>query len=410
MRLIASILLLAAATVTIAAQPFAINDANPVIERWLYPFNSAPCDRSAGSTFATFGDEAEVDTRHAQQLIGWDTAALVPTNRGPANYLIKRCRVTLTINRGNLFGYDPTPDEYRTYLETNHADYLPDADTGRPMELFGAGFRNGYDVVTFDNCSPFGNGAPGERNAYAAGWLTNGTLGDISNNVGKTNDAFPPFEVWPFAVGQTTNVAPGQLVPATAKITFDLNLADPFVVTYLQRALDGGHLRFMLTSLHVTDGQFGQPAYPDFVTHFSEVVIDPTRLELDVTAARDLDTDADGLPDDWEHFYFTNLVQAATADFDDDAASNEHEFLAGTDPTDTTSVFRITTFQYVANQSVLHWPNLPSRRFEMDFSDHLSSWQTLTNPALQFQTPTNVIWLETTNAHARFYRVRAGWK
>jgi hypothetical protein len=407
MRLLLSILLLASATGRVAAQSVALNDANPAIERWMYPFNVSPCDRVAGSTFGSFGDDTGVDTRHAQQLVGWNTAALITTNRGPANYLIKSCRVTITINRGNLFAYDPIQDDYRTYFDTNHAEYLPDADVGRPMELFGVGFRNGFDAASFDNCSAFGSNAAGERNAYAAGWATNGALVDVGNNVGKTNVAFPSFEVWPFAIGQTTNVTSGELVPAAAKITFDLNLSDPFVVTYLQRALDTGRLRLMLSSLHVTDGQFGQPAYPDFATHFSEVLIDPTRLELDATVVRELDTDTDGLPDDWEQFYFTNLTQTATGDFDGDGANDQSEFIAGTNPTDAASVFRVTTFQHAANQSELRWPNLPSRRFDLDFSTNLTTWQTVTNPALQFLTPTTAVWSETTNAPARFYRVRA---
>ena len=114
-------------------QPFVISGPTPFIERWMYANNAAPCDRPAGASFATFGDEAAVDTRHAQHLVGWDTALLVPTNRGPANYFIRRCRVTLTINRGNLFAFDPTQDDFRTFFETNHPAFLPDADVGRPL-------------------------------------------------------------------------------------------------------------------------------------------------------------------------------------------------------------------------------------------------------------------------------------
>lgn len=401
------LLLLWFAATAVVAQPVQINDASPAIERWMYANNPQPCDRVAGSTFGTFGDEAGVDTRHSQHLIGWDTAALVTTNQGVSHYLIRRCRVTLTINRGNLFHYDPTQDDYRTYFETNHAEYQPDTDAGRPMEMYAVGYRNGFEVFTFDNCSPFGSNTAGERNAYAAGWSTNGTLVDVGNNVGKTNVAFPRFEVWPFAIGQTTNALPGQLVPAAAKITFDLNLSDPFVVTYLQRALNIGRLRLMLSSLHETAGQFGQPSYPDFVTHFNDAVINPTRLELDATVVGAMDSDTDGLPDDWEQFYFTNLVQTATGDFDADRASNESEFQGGTNPTLAASVFRIASFTSHNGQSELQWPNVPGRRFEIDFADSLTGWQTITNPALIFPTPTCVAWSEATNAPARFYRVRA---
>jgi hypothetical protein len=400
-----SLLLVTFATGAAFAQSFSTNDANPTVERWMYA-NATSYEPPYAPVFGYFGEED--DTRLGQFLIGWDTAGFAPTNYGPSRYLIRQCRVTLTINRGNWFAYDPTQDDYRTYFETNHPQYLADADFGRPVELFGAGFRNGFTTATYEQTSPFGGGLATERNAYAAGWSTNGVLVDVSNNVGKTNTAeFPRFEVWPFAIGQTTNAAPGHLVPAGAKMRFTLNLADPFVMTYLQRGLNEGRLRFTVATLHLASGQFGNPLYPDFATHFNQALIDPTRLELDVTVVRDLDSNSNGLPDDWEQFYFTNLTQTASADFDGDGVSNENEFRAGTNPTEATSVFQISTFQHAGQQSELHWPNLPSRRFEVDFSDELTTWQTLTNPAVQFPTAATAIWSETTNAPARYYRVRA---
>jgi len=61
------------------------------------------------------------------------------------------------------------------------------------------------------------------RVAYTAGFDTNGILVDVSNNVGddETNEITSPFEIAPFAVGQTTNVAPGQLMPVGSQLTFD---------------------------------------------------------------------------------------------------------------------------------------------------------------------------------------------
>ncbi len=390
-------------------QPFVLTSVTPAVERWMYPFNAAPCDRPAGSTFGTSGDAADVDTRHAQHLIGWDTAALVPTNRGPANYLLRRCRVTLTINRGDLFAYDPTQDDFRTYFETNHPAYVADADAGRPLELFGVGFRNGFDAASFDPCAPFGTNAPAQRNAYAAGWSTNGTLVDVSNNVGKTNEVFPRFEVAPFAVGQTTNAVPGQLVPTGAKITFDLNLEDPLVLTYLQNALDSGWLRLMLTSLHVTAGQFGTPSYPDFATHFNEAVIDPTRLELEGVAVRDVDSDADGLPDDWEQFYFGNLAQGAQDDSDGDGPKNQDEYIAGTDPALPQRVLRLLSLASESDGRMkLRFPHAASRRYSVESTEDFQTWHAMTNTPVYLLGTNLLEWLDNApSASRRFYRVRA---
>ena len=389
------------------AQPFAINDTAPIIERWVYANNAAPCDRPASSVFGTFGDDAGVDTRHAQHLLGWDTASWIPTNAGPQKYLVTRCRVTLTINRGNLFAYDPSPDDYRTYFETNHPDYLPDADPGRPVEIFGAGFRHDYTDASFDQCAPFGTNAPAERNAYVTAWSTNGVLVDISNNVGKTNSAFPRFEVAAFGVGATTNVTPGQLVPTGAKVSFDLNLTDPLVLTYLQDALNRGRLRLIVSSLHTTDGQLGAPKYPDFATHFNEAVLDPTRLELEGIAIRDTDVDADALPDDWEQFYFGNLARTADEDSDADGMANSAEHTAGTDPFRAASRLQLGVQRDPTGRLVLRFPHAASRSYDLEYTTDFQTWRTFTNSPTFLLGRGEAQWTDPTPAtDHQFYRLR----
>lgn len=388
--------------------PYQVNDATPAIERWMYANNAAPCDRPAGSTFGTLASDSGVDTRHAQQLIGWDTAAWIPTNQAPARYLIRRCRATLTINRGELFTYDPTQDDYRTFFDTNHPAFLPDADAGRPIEVFGAGFRNGFDAASFDQCALFGANAPGQRNAFAAGWSTNGVLVDVSNNAGKNDDAFPRFEVAPFAIGQTMNATPGELVPAGAKITFDLNLADPFVLAYVQDALNTGRLRLMVTSLHVTDGQFGTPSYPDFVTHFNEAVIGPTRLEMEGVVMSNADVDTDGLPDDWEIFNFSSLTHSGASDPDNDGASNLAELRAGTDPLRSASVLQVWLARNERGRVALRFAHAASRQYFVEFTEDLQTWSTLKNPPVFDLAAGLAEWTDDAPPDSqRFYRLRA---
>jgi len=404
-----SIACLLSGVLQLAAQPFAVNDATPVIERWMYPFNAAPCDRPASSVFGTSGDAAGVDTRHGQHLLGWDTGALIATNRGPSRYLLRKCRITLTINRGNLFTYDPTQDDFRTYFETNNPVRLPDADAGRPIELFGAAFRNGFDATNFDQCSPFGSGATGERNAFAVGWSTNGALVDVGNNVGKTNEAYPRFEVAPFAIGRTTNVAPGQLVPPGARIFFDLNLEDAFVLSYLQSGLEAGRLRFAVTSLHENGGQLGSPAYPDFATRFNEVLFDPTRIEIEGTVVRDIDSDGDGLPDDWEQFYFDGLGNSGADDPDDDGVNNLAEFNSGTEPGNASSALRFASVaREPGGRVTLRTTHAASHRYVVEFTEDFQTWIPLQQPPVFELGPGVAVWTDdSAGANGRFYRLRA---
>lgn len=391
-----------------SAQPVTVNRAIPVVERGTY-HNYFNCQNPAFGMFAYLNDDSGADSRMGQFLTGWDTASMLTTNLPLSRYLIRTCRTRVTISDGLNVTYDPTHDDLATYFDTNNPARVPDTDAGRPLELFGVGFRNGFFSTTnFLQCSKVGSGDEGSNNVFAICWTTNGLPKDVSNNVGKTNVLYPPFETWPFAVAQTTAVAPGGNLSPGVELTFDLNLADPFVMGYLRSALKKGRLDLIVSSLHQVSGQFGSEPFPSLATRFNSAFLNPpTTMDLEVTVVRDLDTDADGLPDDWEEFYFHNLTQLATDDFDHDGANELQEYLAGTDPTDATSVFKVTTAQTANQQAELRWPNVPSRHFEVEFSENLTTWQTITNPALYFPTPQQVIWTETTNAPTRFYRVRA---
>ncbi|MEJ0091827.1 MAG: hypothetical protein WDM80_19020 [Limisphaerales bacterium] len=384
------------------AQPIAVNSSSPAIEVYMYG-GAFSTSASRIPIWAYFDPDSGVDTRMSQEIVGWNTASFIPTNQTPTHYLIKRCRVTLTINDAT-FLFDPTHDAYQTYLDTNDPAYQADVDAGRPVEMFGVGYRNGYDAASFSQSPAFGSSAPGGRNAYAVGWGTNGVFADVSNNIGKTNDTFPQFEAWPFAVGQVTNAAPGEMVPATSKMFFELDVNDPAVVTYLQACLNTGVLNFDVSALHPVFGFGGDLTYPAFTTHFNSLAPTPTRLELEATVIRDVDTDSDGLPDDWEMFYFGNLDQGANDDPDHDGVSNLAEYRAGTNPTRSDSAFYVKS----SRNAALNWPNLPSRQPVVQFSDDLLNWQTVTNAVIIYPTPATATWTDPAPSAAhRFYRVQS---
>jgi hypothetical protein len=423
-RCVLRLLLLGAAISSAYAQPFTLNFTQPTMDRWMYPFNASPGCRATAPIFGTLGDESGVDARHGQFLVGFDTLAqtvtncgsiaelpsLLATNQGAANYLLRRVRLTVVINRDKTFRYDPTPDAFTTYFESNNPARTDDLDIDRPIELFGADFRNSYTVASFWEDAPFGSSAAGRRNAFAAGYSTNGALVDVGNNVGKTNAAFPRFEVYPFAIGQTDTVAPGELVPTETVFSFDLNLDDPLVRQYAQEGLNGGRLRFMFTGMH-TSSSGGGPAWPDFFTRDS-VLGSPATLEIEGTLVTLTDTDADDLPDDWEQFYFSSLDAAANDDTDSDGRTNAQELSAGTNPNDSTSALRIVSVRHeIGGACVLRFNFAASHRYVIEHSSDLATWSAVENPALIYYTAPGVAeWRDDGSqtgglAEQRFYRI-----
>jgi hypothetical protein len=167
----------------------------------------------------------------------------------------------------------------------------------------------------------------------------------------------------------------------------------------------------MVSSLHVTAGQFGAPSYPDFATHFNEAAFEPTRLELDGVAVGGGDLDVDGLPDDWELLSLQTLTHNGTDDLDGDRASNLAEFRAGTDPLDGTSALRVAPVQRdSAGPVVLRFPHAASRRYAMEFTENLSGWQRVTNAPLLYLDPGTAQWTDDGSLTGglgpkRFYRV-----
>ena len=231
----------------------------------MYPFGATPGTEAAGSSFGAIGDDG-FDDRDAQFLVGFTTSSSVTPGLGAANYNVSSARVTVKIVTGDIFAYDLTEDAFGSYAPGG-----TDPDTGRPIELHGVGYRGGFTAATFTETTGFGlMGPPAEavRRAFAADY-NGATAVDVSNNVTgpdlDDNAANDAFDANPWAIGQTSSVSPGAPVPVDSVFTFDLDLSDPDVLAYVQRGLNGGDVRFALSSLHAAS-LGGQPSYPRYYT------------------------------------------------------------------------------------------------------------------------------------------------
>ena len=87
------------------------------------------------------------------------------------------------------------------------------------------------------------------------------------------------------------------------------------------------------------------------------------------------DLDGDGLPNIWEWSYFGDLTNAvAAADSDGDGQSNLDERIAGFDPTNAMSVFRIEEFMLTPSNGaavVITWSPVTGRVYNVTWSDNV---------------------------------------
>ncbi len=277
------LLLVLGSTMTVTAVEAAT--ATVGLDRWMYPFAFTGGTRELAPTFGAAG-VPDFDNRDAQFLIGFDTSSAGPPGQGAANYQINSVTVRALVGAPAGFAYDATYDSYRTYLPAADAEFLSDPDAGRPVELHGVGFRNGYTAFSFgpndgqppgfEESSPFGTPGVGTRNAFPLGFLTPGSGSDVANNVTDRNESNP------WAIG-TTPLAAGDPVPDNATLTFAIDLANDDIRDYLQSGLNDGVLGFAITSLHTATQGGGGPPTPQFITRENmSAGAAPAMLEIDV--------------------------------------------------------------------------------------------------------------------------------
>ena len=271
--IIASAALLA---VAVGAQSSPVT-IEPAGDKYMYPFiNDSPNDggtrRDYGSVFGAYGGiddpSFDFDDRDAQFFLDFATQDLAPAGLGAAKYRVLSLTLTLVVENEGGFFYDPTFDPLPTYLNP-----ATDTDPGRPLELYGVGYRSGWTRATFTADAPF-QSVPSssilnpqgdwnrKRNAFAIDFDALGAPRDISNNVEEN------FETSPWAVADSPGfigredglytespIAPGSMMPEGRVLRFQLDPRNPRIAAYLQDALHAGRLHLMVSSLYGTQQQ-----------------------------------------------------------------------------------------------------------------------------------------------------------
>ncbi|HUL51573.1 MAG TPA: hypothetical protein VLU94_03200 [Candidatus Nitrosotalea sp.] len=102
---------------------------------------------------------------------------------------------------------------------------------------------------------------------------------------------------------------------------------------------------------------------------------------LSLAAPVIIDSDVDGMDDQWELNYFGTLSRDGTGDSDGDGVSDLREFQTGTDPTDPTSLFRVEiVYPTTSGESpVITWPLVFGKINRVESKDDLNdaNWQTV---------------------------------
>lgn len=190
---------------------------------------------------------------------------------------------------------------------------------------------------------------------------------------------------------QPRSTTPGSVPPATTEFYYG--------------DLSGGQV---LSAVLMTNGPMSMRA-----TRFGDsILLAGDELYFYSAGPPDPDSDLDGLLDSWEMAAFGSLEQTANGDFDGDGISNLSEFLAGTDPTDSASVLRLSiSMANPGTGDLTNWklafPPLPDRTLRLEYSDDLesASWNSITTQPQEDNGRLSVL-IETEGSQ-RFYRLQA---
>jgi len=125
-----------------------------------------------------------------------------------------------------------------------------------------------------------------------------------------------------------------------------------------------------------------------------------------------IDDDYDSLDDDWEVYYFgstTNTAGTTGEDADEDGFDDICEFLAGTDPTDNTSLLAILNVWPAAGSAVvLQWSSVENMHYAiLESTNLLGAWIPVVSN-ITATPPVNTNAVTTTPNTPVFYRIQLG--
>lgn len=230
-------------------------------------------------------------------------------------------------------------------VDVNDAALLVIGNEGRAVGTTGAteGLLGLIDEVRISNVARatnefvFRSVVVLEASSYEAG-STNFPANTRDGNLNSRWSAFGDGEWITYDLGRAElvqSVAIAFYLGNARTSTFDVQLSSDNVSwqTVLTNAISSG------ATLNLETFDFADfPArYVRIVGHGNSQSLWNSYTEVAIQSSPDADSDGDGFPDSWELYYFGNLAQSATNDFDLDTFDNFAEYTAGSNPTNILS-------------------------------------------------------------------------
>lgn len=320
------------------AQNFNANYGTPILDRWMYPFNFSAGAESRASLFAAL-NQPGFDDRDAELLVGFNTNADIPTGQGRQRYKLLRATLSVFVENDNEFYYDPSADPLASSFDPSDPSYVADADPSKPIEVWAAGYRNGFSAATFQENSPFG-GTPVVQPAQQARNVFPALLDNAQNATDMALQVRQKVAANPMALARlfddnSVELTPGTLVPQGTEVRFDLAGVSSANYVYLQNAMNSGLVRLLVTTLEPTSGGpgggTGGVTYPRIYTRenpVSSLGFAP-RLTLEVAITCAADFNGDNVVDDADFSIFVgayNELLDARCDLNGDDLTDDADF------------------------------------------------------------------------------------
>lgn len=265
--------------------------SEPALDSWAYINGFGGGDRLLAPSYSGVAVDSQTEqfflndhqspARLGSMLMAFETSGQITPGLEPSRYQVQSATVTVRLWNGSTgsLSYSTQPVTPDSLLAEALGGGI---SVQKPMELYGVGFRDGYEGFDLGSPDPgvyFSEGTS-VYSASDGGYVAFPIVGDgqdayadVSNNLaGGFSETAPghltaPFDATPWAIGDA-GLSDGVSVPDDTAFTFIVDLTEPGVVEYLQQSLANGAVGFFLSSMHpaAQPGTSGGGAYPQWYT------------------------------------------------------------------------------------------------------------------------------------------------